>query len=105
MTKRYLSMSALAIAATITLAGCGASDTSGTAPAPEASAGSAAPESTQDTTAEHNEADVMFAQMMIPHHQQAVEMSEIMLAKDSTAPKYATWPPRSGPPKAPKSRR
>ncbi|WP_460765461.1 DUF305 domain-containing protein [Mariniluteicoccus flavus] len=31
--------------------------------------------------ADHNDADVMFAQMMIPHHQQAVEMSDILLAK------------------------
>ncbi|RXZ71450.1 DUF305 domain-containing protein [Agromyces albus] len=29
-----------------------------------------------------NSADVMFAQMMIPHHEQAVEMSEMLLAKD-----------------------
>ena len=86
MTKRYLSMSALAIAATLTLAGCGSGDTPGTATAPETSAGAAAPETTQDTAAEHNDADVMFAQMMIPHHRQAVEMSEIMLAKDSISP-------------------
>jgi uncharacterized protein (DUF305 family) len=30
----------------------------------------------------HNDADVMFAQMMIPHHQQAIEMSDILLAQD-----------------------
>ena len=30
-----------------------------------------------------DDADVMFAQMMIPHHQQAVEMSEMLLAKDN----------------------
>jgi uncharacterized protein (DUF305 family) len=30
--------------------------------------------------ADHNQADVMFAQMMIPHHAQAVEMSGIILA-------------------------
>jgi uncharacterized protein (DUF305 family) len=29
----------------------------------------------------HNDADVMFAQHMIPHHQQAVEMSDMLLAK------------------------
>ncbi|MFP5334769.1 MAG: DUF305 domain-containing protein, partial [Actinomycetes bacterium] len=28
---------------------------------------------------EHNDADVTFAQMMIPHHEQAVEMSELVL--------------------------
>ena len=30
------------------------------------------------------EGDVYFAQMMIPHHQQALEMSEIALAKDTS---------------------
>ncbi|MBB5641087.1 DUF305 domain-containing protein [Cryobacterium roopkundense] len=29
-----------------------------------------------------NDADVTFAQMMIPHHEQAVEMSDDLLAKD-----------------------
>jgi uncharacterized protein (DUF305 family) len=32
--------------------------------------------------AKHNDADVMFATMMIPHHAQAVQMSETVLAKD-----------------------
>jgi uncharacterized protein (DUF305 family) len=30
------------------------------------------------------EGDIYFAQMMIPHHQQAIEMSEIALSKDTT---------------------
>src|SRR5690606_4152899 len=33
-------------------------------------------------SAQPSEADVMFARMMIPHHQQAVEMSDIIMAKD-----------------------
>lgn len=36
---------------------------------------------------EHNDADVMFAQHMIPHHQQAVEMSDVLLAKQGVDPK------------------
>lgn len=32
--------------------------------------------------ADYNDADIMFAQMMIPHHQQAVAMSEMLLAKE-----------------------
>ena len=87
--KRNLSLSALGVAATIALAGCG-SDTEPAAPVDESSA------TTQETTTstgsgtevspEHNNADVMFAQMMIPHHQQAVEMSDMMLAKDAISP-------------------
>jgi uncharacterized protein (DUF305 family) len=30
-----------------------------------------------DVSAEHNEADISFAQMMIPHHREAVEMAEM----------------------------
>ncbi|MGN8552475.1 UNVERIFIED_CONTAM: DUF305 domain-containing protein [Microbacterium sp. SLM126] len=33
-------------------------------------------------SAEFDSADVMFAQMMIPHHEQAVEMSDVLLEKD-----------------------
>ena len=39
--------------------------------------------------ADVNDADVMFASMMIVHHEQAIEMSDIVLAKDGV-------PPRSG---------
>lgn len=35
--------------------------------------------------AEGREGDIAFAQQMIPHHQQAVEMSEIALSKDAGA--------------------
>jgi uncharacterized protein (DUF305 family) len=36
---------------------------------------------------QHNDADVMFAQHMIPHHQQAVEMSDVVLAKKGIDPR------------------
>jgi uncharacterized protein (DUF305 family) len=51
--------------------------TSAVTPTPAGSPGSR-----EQVAAENNEADVMFAQMMIPHHQQAVEMSDVLLAKD-----------------------
>ncbi|MGG5753496.1 DUF305 domain-containing protein [Zafaria sp. Z1313] len=35
----------------------------------------------------HNDADVAFAQMMIPHHEQAIEMSETVLGKDGLDPR------------------
>jgi uncharacterized protein (DUF305 family) len=37
-----------------------------------------------------NSADVMFAQMMVPHHVQAVEMSDLILAKDDIDPRVVT---------------
>lgn len=37
-----------------------------------------------------NAADIMFVQMMIPHHEQAIEMSEIILAKDGVDPEVAS---------------
>jgi uncharacterized protein (DUF305 family) len=36
-------------------------------------------------TVEANAADVMFAQMMIPHHEQAIEMADVLLAKEGIA--------------------
>lgn len=81
MNKKLLTLSTAAIAATFALAGCaGTPGTSGTASMP------AGHHSTQSATgatsaADHNDADVSFAQMMIPHHAQAVEMSGMILAK------------------------
>lgn len=54
-------------------------------PSPSPAASATGVQSTGPATpagSEFNEADVMFAQMMIPHHAQAVEMSDIVLAKD-----------------------
>jgi uncharacterized protein (DUF305 family) len=35
----------------------------------------------------HNQADITFAQQMIPHHQQAIQMSDIILAKQGIDPR------------------
>jgi uncharacterized protein (DUF305 family) len=37
--------------------------------------------------AAHNKADMMFANMMIPHHQQAIEMSDLILGKQDVDPR------------------
>lgn len=58
---------------TVTVA-CGSSDTSSSA-TPE----TAVDESGDSPAVEFNDDDVMFAQMMIPHHEQAIEMSDIAL--------------------------
>ena len=52
--------------------------TGSTAPPPSAVSSASA-----SATAMHNQQDVAFVQQMIPHHQQAVEMSDIILAKQN----------------------
>ncbi|PPF15241.1 MULTISPECIES: DUF305 domain-containing protein [unclassified Rathayibacter] len=82
-TKRTLLASTLALATAITLAAC--SDSSGTGGmdhSSSSSSASASPSSTAAAEADFNDQDVMFAQMMKPHHEQAVEMADMILAKD-----------------------
>ena len=82
-TFKTLSIAA-ALAASLGLAGCAANAGSGNSmPMDHGSSGamSSTGSMSPGATADHNQADIMFAQMMIPHHSQAVEMSDIMLAK------------------------
>lgn len=78
-TTLRTTLAATAVLGALTLAGCSDSG-SGTSATPGAGASSAASPSVT-STATFNDADVMFAQMMIPHHQQAVQMSDMLLAK------------------------
>ena len=101
--KRSLSLASLSVAALISLSACGPSSgesmegmegmgessaaaSSATAEATTGTSTESTSGTSDDAMAEHNDADVMFAQMMIPHHEQAVEMSEMMLAKDGISP-------------------
>ncbi|MCA2222499.1 DUF305 domain-containing protein [Nonomuraea aurantiaca] len=64
-------------AGALVLAACGSMTAGRSASAlPDAVPAAATPTSTQPG-AGFNDADVMFAQMMIPHHQQAVEMADL----------------------------
>lgn len=81
---RTVATGAAALAAAAVIGACGnATTTEATSPA--------ASSSTQTPTAEqaaaHNHADMMFVHMMIPHHQQAIEMSDIVLAKPGIDPR------------------
>jgi uncharacterized protein (DUF305 family) len=88
MNKKFLTLSATGIAAAIALAGCASgpgTGSSGTSmPMDHGSSAASAPStSAPAAAADHNAADVTFAQMMIPHHAQAVEMSDMMLKKQN----------------------
>lgn len=74
-TTRALGLTGAFAAATLLLAACGNDDSmSGMAHGGTSSATTAAAPSASGT---FNDADVMFAQMMIPHHEQALEMAEL----------------------------
>ena len=101
--KRSTTLSSLALASALALTGCGttgAEESPGTA-AETAAPAASAPETTSTSSAsgepvaeEHNDDDVMFAQMMIPHHEQAVDMSETLLAKDDLPVEVADFAQR-----------
>jgi len=80
ITSRTIVLTVAALTAALTLSSCAVGG-----PAPGAggsSSDSSAGSSTgSSATAAFNDADVLFAQLMIPHHKQAVEMSEDLLAK------------------------
>src|SRR5699024_912269 len=78
MNIRTAPTAALALSAALVLAGCstGAEDDS----MPGMDHGSS------EQAADVNDADVMFASMMIVHHEQAIEMSDIVLAKEDVNP-------------------
>ncbi|WP_257424547.1 MULTISPECIES: DUF305 domain-containing protein [Nocardioides] len=67
---------ALALSAALILAGCSSEDDA----MPGMDHGSS------EQAADVNDADIMFASMMIVHHEQAIEMSDIVLAQDGVAP-------------------
>ena len=73
-TARTTLTAATALVAALTLAGCATGQQNQTEAPPAASSPAA--------EAAFNEADVIFAQMMIPHHEQAIEMSDSLLEKD-----------------------
>ncbi len=85
MMKKSLTVTATLFAALLALAGCSTATDGGSMPGMDHGSSSAATPSSV-TGAEHNSADTMFAQMMIPHHAQAVEMSDIMFAKTGIDP-------------------
>lgn len=68
--RRILGSITLAVAAAFTLAACGSNEPSTS--------------STSSSSSDFNDADASFAQSMIPHHQQAVQMAEMAKTHAST---------------------
>ncbi|MGV9194375.1 DUF305 domain-containing protein [Microbacterium sp. MC2] len=86
MKIRTLAIPAIALTAVLALAGC--SDTGATGngmPGMDHGNGSSSA-----PAANANEADIMFATMMIEHHRQAIEMSDAVLTKEDVDPRVTT---------------
>ena len=83
--KNHLPALSIALAAAaVALSGCSTNSDSGSGNGmPSMHHGTTSPSTSAPAQADHNAADTMFAQMMIPHHAQAVEMSDIVLKKQS----------------------
>jgi uncharacterized protein (DUF305 family) len=110
MKRNTTTLAALALTSALALTACGpgAEDNGAGSESTPATSSAAATSTTTDTaapsatatgsaeeiSAEHNDADVMFAQMMLPHHEQAVEMSEMLLAKDDVPAEVADFAQR-----------
>ena len=70
-------LSALAVASTLALAACGEAPESGNTDTTTSATNTATTEADGEISADHDDTDIVFARMMIPHHQQAVEIGRI----------------------------
>jgi uncharacterized protein (DUF305 family) len=77
-----LRTSLISAAAAIVVALVGCANDSGTS-------GTVEPGSASSSTSAFNDTDIMFVQMMLPHHDQAVSMSDLLLDKRGVHPEVA----------------
>ena len=87
-----LIMTAAVLGVSVALTGCGtpvADHDMGAMPSPSGSSAPSASASATPAAGPHNDADVMFATKSIPQHNQAFEMSGMMLAKTDIDPQVA----------------
>ncbi|MCS3492164.1 uncharacterized protein (DUF305 family) [Arthrobacter sp. JUb119] len=88
MNKQTLISSALVLGATLALAGCAGEPSS--TEAPSASASGSHSGHSMDQSASANDADMAFAAGMKVHHEQAIEMSGILLGKSGIPAEVAS---------------
>lgn len=82
LNKHHPVLATLGVAALLTLSACGTGDAGSVA----AGGGNGMTSSTEPQNVDAGRmGDVMFAQMMIPHHEQAIEMADAALKKDASA--------------------
>jgi uncharacterized protein (DUF305 family) len=87
--KQIILIGAGAVTALVVSAACINFDTSREDPAGQITSATATASATTPAagTEAHNNADLWFVRHMIPHHQQAIEMSDIVLAKHGVDPR------------------
>lgn len=78
MKLRVLALATSALAAALVLAGCSVTNYTGMGGMDH---GATSSDSDDSGTTEFNDSDVRFAMGMVVHHEQAIEMSELLLAK------------------------
>ncbi|MGV9194395.1 DUF305 domain-containing protein [Microbacterium sp. MC2] len=89
MRFRILALSTGALAAALVLAGCAPTD--GSMPGMDHGTGGMTSSTPAPSgQASFNSADEMFVTMMIPHHEQAIEMADQILAKDGIDERVVT---------------
>ena len=79
MTSKMTALTVATVVATVLLAGCASSSTS-SAETPDSQ-----PAASGAVVATGSDADITFAQLMIPHHEQAVQMADMAL-QQATSP-------------------
>jgi uncharacterized protein (DUF305 family) len=88
MNMRKITVASTALAAALVLAGC--SSTASDDGMAGMDHGSSSSRSESTSTADVNEADAMFVSAMIVHHEQAIEMSDVLLEKEGVDEEVAT---------------
>lgn len=90
MRFRTIALTSSALAAALLLAGCAPTGDGSMPGMDHGPGGMTSTTPTPSGQASFNAADEMFVTMMIPHHQQAIEMADQILSKDGIDPRVVT---------------